>query len=323
MKFTHGNTKTEEQQNKATPNAGPRVFLSCLPKTLAKQSIIEHFSKYGEIIDLTFEYQKEDSQSQGPTLINGILECATEETRERILEHKRHVIGKNSIKAKKHLTKKELEDLYEMTRKRRIYIKKLPENFDNKEFERLLETYGEVEQAYCVYGCKKRRKGFKYGYAIFKDQDSLKNLPFKGIPYSGELIEWTSYGKKQEEKRLESEASKKSLAGKSDNPPLRLLDSLSAGGNFIAPRSFRKKCQASFLSINSVKRHFFKPGEVLYHSKNLGLKLSHQPQNLEMRLPIKKQQTALLSQVRQNSIPKTTFKNIHTGGDSDNLYHLF
>lgn len=322
MKITNRNDQKEEQKNKAPTHAGPKVFLSCLPKTLAKESIMEYFSKYGAIVDLEFEYQKENSQSQGPTLINGILECSDDATRERILETKRHIIGKHSIKAKKHLTKQQLKDLYEMTRKRRIYIKKLPESFDNKDFRKLLESYGEVEQAYCVYGCKKRRKGFKYGYAIFKDQNSLKNLPSRGIPFNGELIEWTSYGKKQEEKRQESEVSVKSKLGKSDFPPLKLLENLSAGKNFITPCSFQKKRKASFLDNDSAKCHFFKPGEVLYHSMDLGRKSQQLPRNVRFNLQTQSSQ-AYGSKAGNGLTSTTSYREIRLKGDNDSLYHLF
>lgn len=240
--------ESQQNQNSSERKENLKIFLNCLPQSLTEEIIILHFSKFGNIKTFKLD-QAEKIPLNNFIHTNGILTCADQKTKEEILKKEQHQIGEFKINAKNYLSKEELENIYDVTKKRRIYIKKLPESFDNEKLKKFLSCYGEVEKSYCVYGTKKkRRKGLKYGYAIFRDQKSLKNLPGEGFPFEGKLIKWHCYEKKPK-------------AGKDQKHLIK------DGEDDSRRENQNKKIPDS---RKNFRRHFHKPGSVLYHILNSG-----------------------------------------------------
>jgi hypothetical protein len=67
-----------------------------------------------------------------------------------------------------------------------------------------------VEKAYCVLGTKARRN-YKYGYVIFKKEETIDLIPFEGVQAGEELLSWTCHKHKLAKRklRLEKEAKEK------------------------------------------------------------------------------------------------------------------
>lgn len=169
-----------------------KIFLSCLPKAITEEDIRSTFSKFGPIRNFEFEITIQNGGKS--KLINASLTCASTEMKKIILG-KVHKVRTHTLKVSDYLEKSQLDELLSSLRKRKVYLKKLKDNFTNDSLRALFSQFGIIEKAYCTDGTRKR-KGFKYGYIIFKEENSMKNLPFEGVEYEGELIKWTSHGKK-------------------------------------------------------------------------------------------------------------------------------
>lgn len=246
-----------------------KIFLSCLPKKLSKEDILNYFThRYGTNTEFEFSFEKKNPKSEG--LINGILTCSDQTTARKILENKTHEIEKYKLKAKSHLTEKELKELLLITRKKRIYIKRLPECFDNEKLKTILSIYGDIEQAYCVHGKKNRKKGFKYGYAIFKEIESLQNIPYDGIPFGDHDIEWTSYEKKMKKRVVTS------LDQVNSDQPLKEQEP--------EKDQVDNEKKDEYNLWNSDKLHFFKPGSVFYHRLNQSFREKKNEKNVRLNL---------------------------------------
>lgn len=184
---------TDSSNNNKNSNER-KLFVGCLPKTLSRACLINHFSQYGHVSDFEFnQIPQKDGKSK---LINAILTCSSSEMKNSILKQK-NVIDSHKLKIVDYIEPTELAEILTSTRNRKIYIKRLPGDFDNTSLKEYFSKFGEVEKAYCVEGTRKRR-GLKYGYIIFREEDTLEALPLEGFPYKGELFTWTSFRKKKE-----------------------------------------------------------------------------------------------------------------------------
>lgn len=320
MNSLNKTTGIQKNNAKTLKQKEPKIFLSCLPKSLKKDSLLEYFKKHGEISKFEFEFVSEQGNESQTNLINGILTCADERTRDEILKSSEHEIEGFNIKAKPYLTKEELGELYEITRKRRIYIKKLPELFDNSTLRTMLGEYGELEDAYCVYGTKKRRKGFKYGYAIFKEEATLEKLPEEGFKFGKNLIEWTSYKRKHDDVRKNNSPQKSEEKEKKEMEEQRnLINELKQK---IPKKLAKEKKKHSRGSISQkLKKHFFKPGEILYHRMKEAKKReteSYDENKIRMNLGEDENNRTFVWKRSSQS-----FKNIHLQGGKNHCYHLF
>jgi benzoyl-CoA reductase/2-hydroxyglutaryl-CoA dehydratase subunit BcrC/BadD/HgdB len=111
------------------------------------------------------------------------------------------IISGNNIKVAKYMNKQELDSYVEKSRRCRIYIKRLPMNFDNDALVRLFSKYGKVSKAYSVNGTK-ARKNLKYGYVLFEEESSIDNLPLDGVLYHNTKLVWTCYKHKLEKRKI-------------------------------------------------------------------------------------------------------------------------
>jgi RNA recognition motif-containing protein len=106
------------------------------------------------------------------------------------------------------MTKEELDNYVEKSRRCRIYIKRLPIYFDNESLLELFSKYGKVTKAYCVSGTK-IRKNLKYGYVLFEEEATIDLLPISGVPYANSKLLWTCHKHKMEKRKVREENIKK------------------------------------------------------------------------------------------------------------------
>lgn len=179
-----------------------KLFVGCLPKSLSRACLVHHFSQYGTVSDFEFKVvPQKDGKSK---LINAVLTCSSTEMKDSIIRQPNLIEG-HKLKIVPYLDPSELQGILSSTRSRKIYIKRLPAEFDNATLKRYFSKYGAVQKAYCVEGTRKR-KNLKYGYVIFREEKTLNLLPEKGFPFNDEFITWTSFEKKQENfKKAENE----------------------------------------------------------------------------------------------------------------------
>ena len=95
------------------------------------------------------------------------------------------------------MNESELKEFVEQSKKCRIYIKRLPSEFENDTQKSFYESYGPVKTAYCVFGTRSR-KNFKYGYVFFENPETVQKLPLEGLPYKGGVINWIAHRTKFE-----------------------------------------------------------------------------------------------------------------------------
>lgn len=98
-----------------------------------------------------------------------------------------HSIKGAGIKVSKYMDSVELAEYVERSKKCRIYIKRLPCEFENDTLKTFCERFGPVKTAYCVIGARSR-KNLKYGYVFFENPETVQKLPAEGLLYQGELI---------------------------------------------------------------------------------------------------------------------------------------
>ena len=134
---------------------------------------------------------------------------------DKILENVQIIDG-NNIKVAKFMSPDELGSYVEKSRRCRIYIKRLPMDFDNKKLNDLFVKYGKINKAYCVNGTK-ARKNLKYGYVLFEEEVSIENLPTDGVPFKNMKLQWTCYKHKIEKRKAKKAMEKHSMMVKSSH----------------------------------------------------------------------------------------------------------
>lgn len=204
-----------------------KIFLGCLPKKISEVDIREIFSTYGEISKFEFEIQKQGNEKSH--LINGIFTCSSHQMKEQILKET-HFFNKVKLRVSNYLEKEELERQKLSLKRRRVYIRKLPEWFENETLHSIFSIYGELEDAYCTVGSRSR-KNLKYGYVLFKDENDIAKIPANGMIYRGLKIDWETFFTRKEKQKRKKERGE-----------------LEAG-----------------ISWEGVGRHYLKPGLSHYH----------------------------------------------------------
>lgn len=174
-----------------------KLFISCLPKTLTEEEICTALSPHGEILNFEFDIiQQNDGKSR---LINAVLTCSSLTMKDKILKSKIS-LKDHVFKVSQYLSQDQLAAAVESLKNRKIYLKKLRFDFSNKFLEEFFSQFGQIEKAYFSENAKKK-KGYKSGYIIFKNEDAIGKIPNDGVMVNGELIEWTCHNKKKESRR--------------------------------------------------------------------------------------------------------------------------
>lgn len=174
------------------------IFIGCLPQRISHEDLVTHFSSYGLVLKL--EIEQKTSSDESSTLINAYLECSTAPMMNAILSNPQIIDG-NNIKVAKYMTKEELENYVEKSRRCRIYIKRLPMHFNNESLAALFSQYGRVTKAYCVSGTK-ARKNLKYGYVLFDEEETINLLPISGVPFMNSKLHWTCHKHKIQKRKM-------------------------------------------------------------------------------------------------------------------------
>lgn len=183
------------------------IFIGCLPKRISRENLIQHFSQFGEILSLKIE--KKMLPDNFSCQVNAYLRCGSKSMMKSILSTPQSIQG-NKIKVAKHMSQEELRDYIERSKRCRVYIKRLPMDFNNEKLFSLFSKYGKINKAYCVQGTK-IRKHFKYGYVLFENEASIERLPVSGVPSGSIKIQWTCY-KLKLKKRIADEMLKRQIS---------------------------------------------------------------------------------------------------------------
>lgn len=219
-----GNQNSSIKKPKSSKPDNLKVFLACLPKKLTEQDIGKIFSTFGKIKNFSFDIKKQKKSKSH--LINGILTCWDSSMKQAILNQS-HFFNGSKLRVSNYLEKRELDSRKTSLKSRRVYIKKLPIEFDNKKLRDIFSPYGEIEDAYCTVGSRSR-KNLKYGYVLFEDEANIARLPSDGILYRGARIDWETFYTRKIKKR-------RPMVGKKN------------------------------LLVNDPERHLLKPGSQQYH----------------------------------------------------------
>lgn len=212
------------QKKQKKPNV--KIYLSSLPGFLTKKNLKEYFSNFGHIKSIEMMYDKSENGTN--ILINALMTCKNIETKNKILSVNHQLKG-TLLNTIEYLEENDLKDYIQRSRSHRVYIKKLPDIINDDQLLDIFSKYGEVEKAYAVYG-KRKRRGFKYGYVMYKNSDFLENLPIEGVKYKHHIIHWKSYELKKVTKEKYSE--------------IREEEKLK---EFESPLELNKGCEENFL----------------------------------------------------------------------------
>lgn len=278
-KYQKNEILTQDQKSNKVDDS-LKLFLNCLPKKLSKGDIIHYFNKFYGVdgkFDLDISFKK------NLKTISGVLTCPNVKTKFQILEKKTHTIGVFILNPRPHLTKEQLGKLIDVTKEKKIFIERLPECFDNEKLKLIFEVYGEVEKVFCVSGRKKKRKkGFQSGYVVFKDKNSKKKLPVKGIPFGKGLIKWENcVGKKSKEVLSHTKKFQNGLSSQAGE--IKGRNMLRSVKESLNKRKEEEEPQEEFI-WKSDKFHFLKPGEVFYHQLNLSISTQSQRSDVRFNL---------------------------------------
>lgn len=147
------------------------IYISNLEETTAKTEILDHFSKYGFIIDCYMSKFK-----NGKCKGYAKLTLKTKESYEKILQEDHHFGGRKAkvepyVQEAKEAKMKD-RDIVE----RRVCILAIPKGMEDTMLKKAFEAFGEVEKAYVREG---KDGGKNHGFVTFVEKRSCKRALIK------------------------------------------------------------------------------------------------------------------------------------------------
>lgn len=147
------------------------IFIGGLPGTTDEMTLKEHFSSFGEIEKIELKTDRRSNLSKGYSLIT----FKAPEAYESAIRVPDHFLFARTISCQPFLKGEDLNKYLEDLNSRRLFVKYIPKNFNNKEFEDLFQHFGEVDFGYVVKDPKSgRSRGF--GYITFKHQKDAQKI---------------------------------------------------------------------------------------------------------------------------------------------------
>ena len=147
----------------------PLLFVSSIPFNLSNETLLEYFSRFGEVE--MFKIHKRRTENKKST---GLLKMVSTQSFTKVTACRRHTIGEYDIFVDEKLAKKELVLKNEDTARRRMYVTNLQLDTSGNDLIRLFSVFGEVEMAYTRVPTElqnsKVQKNSIYGFVTFYDE---------------------------------------------------------------------------------------------------------------------------------------------------------
>lgn len=167
------------------------IYVSCLPSDTTEQKIHEILSKWIKIKSINI------SRSRTPPYhCKGfaVVESDSPNQAKNLISKKQIKVGDAYIKLGEFYDDDIASELASELKSRRIFIKKLPQSCTDQALYQFFLKYGPIERAYCV---QKKKKNFKFGYVIFKNQDSIFDIPKENLIFkNGFKLNWRTTARK-------------------------------------------------------------------------------------------------------------------------------
>ena len=149
------------------------IFIGGLPGSASEKVLTNHFSKFGPIesISMVHSSKKGSNLSKGYALIT----FKQSESYSKALKQPEHYLFKRVVSCQPYLQGEELAAYLEDLNSRRLFVKYIPKNVDNKGFEEIFSQFGEVDFGYVV---KDPRSGSSrgFGYITFMSQTVTRKV---------------------------------------------------------------------------------------------------------------------------------------------------
>lgn len=163
-----------------------KVFLGSLPERFEKKLLLEYFEQYGEIKSL--KVLKKGNRCTGCA----ILVCKTEDTRNIILNSQHKILGR-LIECHEYRRGKNLKNYNKELWKRRVYIKGIPEYYQNTDLKEAFSKIGGIKIASIskkrednpVYAKKKFYMGNSGFVTFLREEDAREAVKLRFYYYNG------------------------------------------------------------------------------------------------------------------------------------------
>jgi RNA recognition motif-containing protein len=148
------------------------VFIGGLPGSATEKTLKTHFSRYGQILKISMvQNDKKNNLSKGYALIT----YSAEESYQAALKVPEHYLFKRVVSCQPYLQGAKLSQYLEDLNSRRLFVKYIPKNINNQQFEKIFKKYGDVDFGYVVKDPKTGvSRGF--GYITFKTQEEARTV---------------------------------------------------------------------------------------------------------------------------------------------------
>jgi len=153
-------------------NSKNTIFIGGLPGSTTQESLKTYFERFGEISKIsTVQNNKKNNLSKGYALITYKLDVSYEQA----LKVPEHYLFKRVISCQPYLQGAQLSQYLEDLNSRRLFVKYIPKNINNKQFEKIFRKHGDVDFGYVVKDPKTSvSRGF--GYITFKTQELAREV---------------------------------------------------------------------------------------------------------------------------------------------------
>ena len=123
------------------------IFIGGLPGSATQIEIREFFSQFGKIVKIKMHgSQKKSNYNKG----YAILQYETESSYRASLKRPEHILFNRVIMCQPYLQGRDLSQYLEDLNSRRLFVKYIPKNINNEQFENLFTVHGEVDFGYVV-----------------------------------------------------------------------------------------------------------------------------------------------------------------------------
>ena len=166
-----------------------KLFFYDLSAKIKPKHLKGYFSKFGLVEGLEFSFRQIGEDSEAEDAIEGdlgagwgVITCSKEpKMMKRILE-KEHVVKGYKFKVAPFLGQEQLLKFMEASKKGLVCVERLPNYFHEKMLSDVFRRFGDIEEAYCVFGRQADRR-WKTGYVVYADKQALEKLPVEGVKY--------------------------------------------------------------------------------------------------------------------------------------------
>lgn len=151
-----------------------KVFISCLPGDTNPEELLQLLQSHAGVVNVTLA-TKHKSHQESYCLGYGFATCSSNQQAKKLLDlsdQQRIYYKKRPMIIREFKSGRFLNEEKEQIYARRLYIANIPRKVTTKQLKDVFAPYGTLEALYTVY--KPQNKGYKCGYAIYKEQHSAQ-----------------------------------------------------------------------------------------------------------------------------------------------------